>query len=240
MDLFQDLFDPYERKARIYPALIIILPTLVATYCLFPYLRDFLSAALSSIFFLGITYFLGKFSRQVGKRKQDTLITKWRGMPSERFLRHSDSTVDEHTKKRYHQYLSVHVPNLVIPTPQEESADPAAADTIYRSSVKWLLNKTRDTQKYKLLYQDNISYGFTRNLWAMKPLGLTLNSAVFFGSVFLMYKKYNFEVKAVPPEVWLSFAVTIIITFFLVFLTEETVHSKAKAYARTLLEVCDE
>ncbi|HBZ82211.1 MULTISPECIES: hypothetical protein [unclassified Brevibacillus] len=239
MDL-RDFFDPYERKARIYPALIILFPAFIATYCLFSDLRDLLSTVIGSVFFVGISYFLGKMSREIGKKKQEKLKMKWDGMPTLRFLRHRDETIDDYTKARYHKYLESHVPNLKLPTQQEELADPQKADLIYESAIKWLLNKTRDTQKYSLLFSENISYGFARNFWSMKVWGIAINLLVLTATIFLIDNRYSFDLTIVPVEVWLSVTVTIIILIFTIFFREVNVHSKAKAYARTLLEVCDE
>ncbi|MEK6455549.1 hypothetical protein NSQ14_15885 [Caldifermentibacillus hisashii] len=208
MDWFNNFFDPYERSARIFPALIILFPAFVSVYCLFPNFRDLLSTVVGSIFFVAMSYYLGKLSREVGKKKEAALIIKWDGMPTTRFLRHRDTTIDVNTKRRYHQYLETHVPNLIIPTPQEELADPQKADLVYKSAVNWLRNKTRDTQKYRLLFHHNISYGFSRNFWAMKSWGLFINSLVLAGIVALVYKRYHFEITMIPHEVWLSVVVT--------------------------------
>lgn len=238
--MLKDLFNPYERQARLYPVLIIFLPTFVSVYCLFEDFRDLLSAAIGSIFFVGISYYLGKLSRELGKKKQDKLIIIWDGMPSTRFLRHRDTTLDVFTKERYHQYLNNHVPNIVMPKPREELDDPIKADIVYESAIRWLLKKTRDTQKYPLLFRDNISYGFARNFWALKQWGLVINFLVLVFTSAIVYERYNFDLGLIPNVVWLSIAVTILIIFFILLITKETVHSKAKAYARTLLEVCDE
>lgn len=236
----KDFFDPYERNARLFPPLIILFPVFVAVYCLFSDLRNLLSAAAGSIIFVLIFYYLGKASREIGKKKQEKLIIKWDGMPSTRFLRHRDNTYDEHTKGRYHSYLQTHVPNLIIPTLEEELENPEKADLIYQSAVIWLLKKTRDTEKYSLLFKDNINYGFARNFWALKYWGIVINLLVLAGTAALIYHRYHFNLSLIPHEVWLSVGITIIIILFILLFKEEAVHSKAKAYARTLLEVCDE
>ncbi|MEH7239405.1 hypothetical protein [Bacillus sp. JJ1562] len=240
MDMLKDFFNPYERTARLYPALIILIPTFVTVYCLFEDFRELLPMAMGSIFFLGFSYYIGKLAREIGKKKQDNLITLWDGMPSIRFLRHRDATIDPITKARYHHYLTTHIHNLKIPTPEEELANPKEADNIYASAVKWLLAKTRDTQKYSLLFRENISYGFMRNFWALKLRGVIINSIVLIATALLVYTRYSFDYKMIPPTVWLSVCVTAFVIIFILLITKETVHSKAKAYARTLLEVCDE
>lgn len=240
MDVIKDFFNPYERNARLYPALISLLPTFVALYCFFEELRDILTTVIGSIFFVAVSYLISKVSRELGKKKQDILIIEWDGMPSTRFLRHSDSTIDPLTKQRYHAFLEKSIANFRCPTPEEEMNDKENTDKVYDSAIKWLLTKTRDTQKYSLLFRENISYGFTRNFLALKPWGLLINFIILFGSFGLIYKRYHFDLNKVLPIEWVSILISIVIIILQLLITKDTVHSKAKAYARTLLEVCDE
>jgi hypothetical protein len=52
--------------------------------------------------------------------------------------------------------------------------DPAKADEVYQSGVRWLLDQTRpdDGKKFDLLFRDNIAYGFRRNALGTRPLGV--------------------------------------------------------------------
>lgn len=240
MDFLKNFFDTYERNARLLPATIILAPTFISLYCLFPDLRDLVSTFVGSILFLSFSYLLGKLARNIGKRKEEKLIEKWDGLPSTRFLRHRDITLDTHTKKRYHAYLERNVTGLHIPTKEEETMDPRSADLIYESAVRWLRTKTRDSKKYRLLFRENISYGFARNFWALKYWGIIINILTFSGTVVLVYNRYNFDLSVVPNEIYFSVVADIIVFLIILFFTEKDVHSKAKAYARTLLEVCDE
>jgi hypothetical protein len=50
--------------------------------------------------------------------------------------------------------------------------DPAKADEVYQSGVRWLLDHTRpdDGKKFDLLFRDNIAYGFRRNALGARAL----------------------------------------------------------------------
>jgi hypothetical protein len=54
---------------------------------------------------------------------------------------------------------------------------PERADEMYQSATDWLLANTRDTQKFGLLFEENMNYGFRRNFWALKPLALCIDAA---------------------------------------------------------------
>lgn len=240
MELFKSIFNPYERNARLFPAVIVLVPVLVAVYAMFPDTVNYFSATIGSVFFLAFCFLLGKLSRNIGKRKEEELIKKWDGLPTTRFLRHRDKSIDIHTKGRYHNFLEKHVPNLGIPTADVELADSINADIVYKSAAKWLLNKTRDTSKYNLLFRENISYGFARNFWALKYWGLLLNVTVLIVTIVFAYYSYNLDPTLIPGVLWISIAIDLAVIIIFILFTEKAVHSKAKAYARTLLEVCDE
>jgi hypothetical protein len=87
------------------------------------------------------------------------------GLPSEIYLRHRDDHLAAPTKAKYHAILKKKKQR--IPTEAEELANPVEADQMYRAAVEWLLEKTRG-QKFGMLLDENIDYGFRRNLLALK------------------------------------------------------------------------
>lgn len=79
------------------------------------------------------------------------------------------------TKMRYHHFLEKNVPHFKLPSREEEDEEPAAADNMYQTATDWLLSKTRDTKTFRLIFEENMNYGFRRNLYALKPLSLILD-----------------------------------------------------------------
>ena len=64
----------------------------------------------------------------------------------------------------------------MLPTRQEEEADTAEADSVYVSATRALITKVRAKQKmFPRVQDENIHYGFWRNLYAMKPIALALS-----------------------------------------------------------------
>jgi hypothetical protein len=62
-------------------------------------------------------------------------------------------------------------PDLVLPTPEQESADPTGSDEIYDAAVAVLRTRLRD--RGSLVFEENCNYGFRRNLYGLRPFGLT-------------------------------------------------------------------
>jgi hypothetical protein len=55
---------------------------------------------------------------------------------------------------------------------EEELLNPDYALDCYDSCGDLLREKTRDKDKFSLIFQENMNYGFRRNLWGMKTLGI--------------------------------------------------------------------
>ena len=166
--------DTYSLKARVYPALIVLLPVLVLS--LF-YITDFkvyyhYATAIISVGFL--SFVLAQLGRDQGEKKENQLFERMGGKPTNQILRHTNNHLDKITKARYHKWLSENIPEVRIPSLAEEQLNPSKTDEIFESCTKFLISRTRNTEKFNLLFIENINYGFRRNLWAMKTWGLTI------------------------------------------------------------------
>ncbi|RAR56448.1 hypothetical protein C7401_11997 [Paraburkholderia unamae] len=169
--------DRYERTARLYPALLVLAPLVVTVISLYGQVLGILGTVATSLVACGGLVLLADFARNRGKEREKHLWDKWGGAPSTQLLRHTNNAVDIVSKERYHHFLSRKI-GKVFPSADEEKNDPAAADAIYASASNWLRQATRDEKTYRLLMNDNISYGFRRNSFAMRRLGVTVCVAV--------------------------------------------------------------
>jgi len=129
---------------------------------------------------------------------------------------------------------------LKFPTPEHEHADPTHADAVYESVTAWLLAQTRDTQKFGLLFRENISYGFRRNLWGMKPIGIAIAlGAAVVSTAVIVYQHVkvgsplSFEVVSLTALAW------ILVVIWIFVVTRSWVRVPADAYGRQLLAACD-
>lgn len=107
-----------------------------------------------------------------------------------------------------------------------------------RSAVDWLLEHSRISAGASLLLDENISYGFQRNLLGLKPFGIALSVTALVVHGLLL-------ALAMPTgeRLWLGVAICIPLTIFLfgwVFLvTKGAVAEASLAYAQRLLAFCE-
>lgn len=96
-------------------------------------------------------------------------------------FRHANMRMDSITKVRCHTKMSSLVREASAPTAEEEISDPVAADRVYTAWSTYIRVRTRDTRKYALLFQENINYGYRRNVWGLRPTGIVVTSVSFVG-----------------------------------------------------------
>ncbi len=164
------LSDPYERHARLYPALLVFAPIGLTAICLHGANISLLAGAVSLLAGCGLLFWIASLVRDAGKKREQGLFDSWGGKPTTQLFRHRNHEIDVVTKKRYHAMLSKAL-GITFPSVEDESANPAAADQTYASATKWLIEKTRDPVRYALLLKENYSYGFHRNMLGARLLG---------------------------------------------------------------------
>ncbi len=242
------LFDSYNRHARLYPALLALLPPLVLVLAIYPELTGQRGAALLGIAAAtGVFFFIADLGRSLGKSVEETLVVEWGAWPSTIWLRHRSTFLAAETKARYRERLSKRITNLHFPEANDEIRDPAAADAIYASVVEWLKEQCRG-RDHALVAKENATYGFRRNLLGLKTVGMTLAGAtVLAASVFLVLSHSGAispsSIRALMLDqalVGLALAFGLVATFtWVAIVTKRWVRQAGDAYARALLASCE-
>jgi hypothetical protein len=169
-----NLFDSYNRVARLYPALLAIAPILCSAVVVFPSLVSNIPRSAAAIFGLScLAYLLASLARSRGKKIEEQLLSTWGGWPTTVMLRHRDGRIDPVTKARYHAALNALCPGLTMPSAADEQNAPSAADDTYRSATKRLIEMRRGPE-YPMLHRENASYGFRRNMLGLKSIALAV------------------------------------------------------------------
>lgn len=244
IDMLNSLFDPYDRKARLAPALLCALPLFVSLLLLVPEVGALWRAVGGLVLYCGGAKFLTQVGRDRGKVQEPALHASWGGKPSVAMLRHFDTRLNAPTKNRYRNFLQRSVPGLALASPEEERTDPEAADDGYESANAWLLAQTRDRERFGLLFAENINYGFRRNVWALKPWAFRLEAIALVVVAFVASEsgtgELSIQLPALAPELWASLVFIFVHASFFAFkIRAAWVRLAADAYARQLLAACD-
>lgn len=228
--------DPYSRRARVFPMFIVLSPLATVVGAWTPGVLS-LVTGLGGLAVTGVaSFFLAQIARNAGKRREESLWRSWGGAPTVRKLRHRDKTFNRHLRARCHALLNEL--GEPCPTAEEESGDPRAADERYVSCTKLLISRTRDSQHFGLVFKENINYGFWRNLWALKPVGLSLallSLALCAARLWLSWEASGSIPE--PPLIGGSIDVGLILCWIF-WISPEAVRVPADAYADRLIEAC--
>ena len=238
------IFNPYDRKARLQPALLSTLPILVSIVLLIPEAGPIWAAVGGLILYCGGTTFLTQVARNRGKRLEPVLFQSWDGKPSVAMLRHSDRRLGVATKERYRSFLVSAVPGLKLASEEEERRCPEWAEDGYESATAWLLAQTRNRERFELLFRENINYGFRRNIWALRPWAFVIEGVAIILTLVLAFNLWTGEpiitVQSVGLQIWVSIGLTLMHMLFFVFnVRKKWVRLTAEAYAQHLLAACD-
>ncbi|KML07900.1 MULTISPECIES: hypothetical protein [Burkholderia] len=233
-------FDEYDRKARLAPALLALSPILVG---LAMRLSEwaFLGIISSLAISLGGLWLLTDIARRMGKAKQERLFKEWGGSPTVQLLRHSDEQLDEDSKRRYHRVLGTKA-DVRMPSTEDERSEPKSADAKYRSVQQWLLQNTRDKSKFQLLFNENVTYGFRRNGYGLRRIGLAFCAIsvvwAMWPAPFATWAALSQLIST--PKVSIQLCTSGVMTLvWLLFFTKETVRVAAFSYAEELLRSCE-
>lgn len=170
--LFGGIKDPYERKARVAPALLVILPILTAGACLFGPRNVLLTSLVTLVGACGLVQALAGVVRHRGQTLEQRLFKRWGGMPTTIALRYRSGIYPLPLLARYHTALAQKT-GLAFPNADSEQQDPTAADDIYITAVTQIRNRLR-THAPAMLTRELISYGFQRNMAAMRNVGISV------------------------------------------------------------------
>jgi hypothetical protein len=231
--------DAYERKARLYPALLLIAPIIATGVAIASAKLSILQSIGTAAVGCGGAFLLTQLARDAGRNREKMLFEKWGGMPSVAIFRHRDEWIDPITKGRYHKKLTALVKEAKAPTVEEENVNPAMADKIYTAWSNYLRVNTRDTKKFALLFRENINYGYRRNVWGLRPLGIVISGASCLIALarLLTYYKVTGQIDQATAG---AAAFDLVLFFLWVFLfCASWVRIPAEAYAARLAETSE-
>jgi hypothetical protein len=208
------------------------LPPALAMFAWFPRFDWALLAPPLTMF--GMFALVSQVGRDRGKLKEGWLYDRWGGKPTTVMLRHRDSPLDPTALARLHEALAL-ATGVPTPSKRKEAGSPADADKVYEEYARYLRDSTRDKEKFPRVFDELVNYGFRRNLWGLKPLGLVLAAvaAVVAGGAVWWHKDHEQQ-----PLVGAAAAVNVIMLAAWVFwINPSWVRIAAQAYAERLIEV---
>jgi hypothetical protein len=224
--------DVYTVRARLFPAIIAAAPA-IALAAVFVFWESFhLQGVIATLALAVLLFVLSDVARRRGKAIEPRLIKSAEGLPSITMLRHRDATFDAASKARVTNFVGAKL-GEAPPTAADERRDPDSADEFYRRCGNWLREHTRDKKQFGLLFEENVTYGFRRNLLGLKLPGLILNAAIVVSCITLIWAtglSAPLTQKLLPVLV-----ISVLHALYLALMvSESSVQEASRQYARQL------
>lgn len=224
----------YSSRARLQPALLAALPLSALSVAVFVARPAWWSSLVAVAGASGISALAAQIARSAGRAKEPSLWRSWGGPPTTSALRHRSAT-NPTQLRRYHEAIERTL-GISLPSSLEESNDPATADQTYEIAVKGLIERTREVERFPVVFEELCGYGFRRNLYGLRPAAIVACVVSLLGCVvgILIASGEAGDVQAAPFVV-VAILDVLELAFLWRFVTSEWVRDASTTYARALL-----
>jgi hypothetical protein len=233
------LLDPYDRTARLYPAIFTVAPVVGLVLGIFSPDLKLLEVILAVGVGGGGAFFVAHFARDAGDKIQAQLFKDWDGMPSVAILRHRDKTIDRITKARYRKRLVKMVDGTKNITVAQEQSNHMLADETYLAWSTFLRVRTRGSKRFNLVGIENINFGYRKNMLGLRAWGIFLSALSLVGTIAMTvaYGKIDGWTAEVFSElITLDTLLFLQVMFWIMSVNKKWVKQAADAYACRLIE----
>tara|TARA_B100000780_G_C21067473_1_gene429339 strand:+ start:485 stop:1216 length:732 start_codon:yes stop_codon:yes gene_type:complete len=234
-------FDHYAIHARFMPVFVVIFPLVPTILAWYPQAKTILGGAMTLLISFGVMSFLSIYVSNLGNDLQDKYFKSWGGAPSTLLLLPGNKVLDRYTKQRYFKWLNSKCSGLGLPESIDNQSDTEELYEKVRSAGNFMREYTRDRKKYSQVYNDNVAYGFARNITSIKKAGFIISLISLISNGLFLYFFTTFDsihaVNYLGVIALLTCAISLSIHGLV--LNEKFVKRRGYRYARTLFEACD-
>jgi hypothetical protein len=124
---------------------------------------------------------------------------------------------------------------LLAPTAEDERNSPEVAQAFYDQAYGWLRENTRDKDAFNLLFNENISYGYYRNLLGLKPIGILLNLVSLGAAAAIVHYQPEFAALSIGKLVLLGCLSAMHLMYFVFGVSRKAMLDASDIYARQLV-----
>ncbi|HYT69195.1 MAG TPA: hypothetical protein VEL51_22420 [Vicinamibacterales bacterium] len=231
--------DAYTMRARLLPGLLAVLPLAVTCYAWNPgNILDW-NALGGIIVGFGGTIVLAFIARDLGKAAEDRLYAKWGGRPTEVLLCHS-SDMDPALRARRHAALRMFFKDVPVPTVEEEARDREGAQKRFKTLTQLTISRYREqTDKFPLVFEENCNYGFRRNMYGLRPIGIAVSLITTVALGLQLFMKFSSHEPVPVVSLGMEAVNVIMLLVWLLWTNESSVRHGANLYAERLFETLD-
>ena len=222
-----EVFDAYNIRARLSVSILVLAPIAITLFSIFDETRSFATSSIIIFVLLALTNYVPILQRRISKWKE------FKANYAADMLLLQDKTFDTVTKNRYYKKLaSLNEAFSLFMFPDDSEKFHKCCE----SAVLYLRSHTRENQ---LVQEENINYGFCKNLLSSKPAGIII--CLICLSFATGYSICNFgSISNIPVQNYLALISDLVLFFFWVFgINSKILELAAKRYAKAIIMAID-
>lgn len=170
--------DKYTLGARVYPVIVIMLVPVTSMFFFMDLDVKNLMSFLPLTALLALAALFAALTRSSGKKIETQLFDQWGGKPTTLLLLYETSTFNKTILDGIRKKIESICDGVKFLDENQELLDKKKAREICEYATLQLIQKTRDETKFNLVLRENISYGFFRNLYAIRKYEIFMNLCV--------------------------------------------------------------
>lgn len=232
-----NLFGAYQLRARVQPLLLAAFPAAVLVYALGTS-DEIIGRTSAAITTFGVTTVLVAFARDRGHRLQADLWNTWGGPPTTTMLL-SKSTAPSPNLETHRRHVRRLLPDAEPLSDERDSADPIGSALTIEQYITHLRERTRDPQRFPIVFDANVGYGFRRNTLGLRVIGIAIASLTTIGSATALLLVRLNELDRPAPVLALAMAVGLLALALWMRASSEWVRVEANRYAQALLSAAE-
>jgi hypothetical protein len=248
------LGDRYTREARLAPAFLCFFPVLLVLVAWFANLQGIIPGLLAILCVFGVVRWVSRIARGIGDTKEIGLFRKWGGKPTTTLLRVNPKAAigRDRSEERFTEFLfqgqeRATVENWYLEKARQRlpnEADelkaeniPQGLDELYEPVVARMRENSRGSA---LVFEENLSYGFQRNLFALKKFAIACAVGSLIVQAIAALILWKLRVRGIAHPSWVALLAVAIATIaflaaILCYVSEESVKLQGFTYARQLI-----
>lgn len=227
-------FDAYNIRARFSASVILLSPIAIAIFLCFEEIRSLAASSVMLFLFLAFANVVPIIQRRHRKRREEQKEVSDNTDRASKMLSLKDDTFDSVTKERYYRILA-NLDESFLPLLEPKDNDDCMK--LCDSAVLYLRSRTRDN---RLVQEENINFGFCRNIVNNRIAGGILSLLCCIAIALSSWLAYG-SMCCIPVLNYFAFFADLLIFFFWCFgVVSSDLNDAANNYARALLMALDE
>jgi len=228
--------DEYERRARLVPGMLALLPIVLLLVVLGWRQLPVVSSLVSFLSLAGGPVLLADIVRRLGRKEEKLLWAMWEGPPTTRWLRLREPSDNAVRRDRWRRAVAS-VSGETLLSLRSERSNPAKADQTIETATEDIRRRTRDRARFALLFSENCAYGFNRNLYAVRWVGrgVSLVCALALSTNVARQEALSGDNGLTPPNI-IGLAVLLALVGIWFWPSEARVRDAADRYASELMQ----